>query len=99
CRVLDACSAAMTSLLSVHGEDSTDDHPQGGHNATLALGALAVRLVERLGPLAESLGAKLCLAALPPGEQQHRGYGTGRLRRHLAYFDSHAAQVLAEAVP
>jgi acetylornithine deacetylase/succinyl-diaminopimelate desuccinylase-like protein len=99
CRVLDACSAAMTSLLSVHGEDSTDDYPQNGHNATLALGALAVRLVERLGPLAESLGAKLCLAGLHTGELHNRVYGTGELRCNIAYFDSHAAQVLAEAVP
>lgn len=99
CRVLDACSAAMTPLLSVHGDDSTDDHPADGHNATLALGWLAVRLTERLGPLAESLGAKLCVAGLHTGDSHNRVYGTGELRCNIAYFDEHAATVLADAVP
>lgn len=99
CRVLDACSAAMTPLLSVHGDDSTDDHPYDGHNATLALGWLAVRLAERLGPLAESVGAKLCVAGLHTGESHNRVYGTGELRCNIAYFDAHAASVLADAVP
>jgi len=97
-RVFDACSAAMTPRLSVHGEDSTDDHPTAGHNATVALGFLTTRLAEELGPLAEKLGAKVCIAGLHSGTEHNRVYGTGELRLNLAYYDDHAAAVLAAEV-
>jgi acetylornithine deacetylase/succinyl-diaminopimelate desuccinylase-like protein len=98
CRVFDACSAAMTPLFSVHGVDSTDDHPYDGHNATLALSLLATRLAEELGPLAHRLGAKFCLAGMHTGDAHNRVYGTGELRCNLAYYDGRAAAELEAAV-
>lgn len=97
-RVFDACSAAMTSVLSVHGEDSTDDHPAGGHNATVALGFLSCRLAEELGPLAEKYGAKVCLAGVHTGTEHNRVYGSGQLRMNIAYYDETAADALAAEV-
>lgn len=97
-RVFDACSAAMTPRLSVLGDDSTDDHPTAGHNATVALGFLATRFAEELGPLAEKIGAKVCIAGLQSGTEHNRVYGTGELRLNLAYYDDRAAEVLAAEV-
>jgi acetylornithine deacetylase/succinyl-diaminopimelate desuccinylase-like protein len=98
CRVLDACSAAMTLMVSVHGDDSTDDHPDGGHNATVALGFLATRLAAALGPLTQRLGVKVCVAGMHSGPAHNRVYGTGELRLNLAYYDRNAATALATEV-
>lgn len=98
CRVLDACSATMTPVFSVHGRDSTDDHPYDGHNATLALGLLATRLAAELGPLASRVGAKFCLAGLHTGDAHNRVYGSGELRCNIAYYDRSAAAQLEAAV-
>ncbi|MFG2263760.1 M20/M25/M40 family metallo-hydrolase [Streptomyces sp. NPDC048720] len=96
--VLDACSAAMTPRVTVSGLDSTDDHPYDGHNATLALGMAACHLAEVLGPLADRLGAKVCLSGLHTGTAHNRVYGTGELRLNIAYYDLSAARELAAAV-
>gem|GEM_PF-1657676 len=98
CRVLDACSAAMTPLFSVCGEDATDDHPDRGHNATLALGWLATRLAAEIGPLAARLGAKFCLAGVHTGDAHNRVYGAGELRCNVAYYDVASARRLERAV-
>ncbi|GGM80561.1 hypothetical protein GCM10012275_59010 [Longimycelium tulufanense] len=98
CRSLDACSAAMTPMLVVQGMDSTDDRPEQGHNATLALGFLATRLMEDLSPLAQHHGAKLCLSGVHTGRFHNRVYGTGELKLNIAYYDQDAASKLAEAV-
>jgi acetylornithine deacetylase/succinyl-diaminopimelate desuccinylase-like protein len=98
CRVLDACSAAMTPRISVIGDDSTDDHPAAGHNATLALGFLAVYLGRELGPFAERVGGKLCIAGLHTGTLHNRVHGQGQLRLNIAYYDRKAAELLAAAV-
>lgn len=97
-RVLDACSAAMTPRITVTGADSTDDHPRDGHNATLALGFLAGYLGRGLAPLADRLGAKVCVAGLHTGDAHNRVYGTGQLLLNLAYFDRGAADRLAVEV-
>ncbi|MER5865537.1 M20/M25/M40 family metallo-hydrolase [Kitasatospora sp. NPDC002040] len=93
-RVMDACTAAMTPRFSVTGADSTDDHPAGGHNATVALGFLADFLARRLGPRAHELGAKLCVAGLHTGDSHNRVYGTGELRMNIAYQSADQAAVL-----
>ncbi|MFE9848539.1 M20/M25/M40 family metallo-hydrolase [Streptomyces sp. NPDC005576] len=97
-RVFDACSAAMTPRVTVRGLDSTDDHPYDGHNATLALSMAACRLTEVLGPMAERLGAKICLSGLHTGTSHNRVYGSGELRLNIAYYDVAAADELAAAV-
>ncbi|AUG80404.1 peptidase M20 [Kitasatospora sp. MMS16-BH015] len=93
-RVMDACTAAMTPRLSVHGTDSTDDHPAGGHNATVALGFLADFLSRRLGPRAHAAGAKLCVAGLHTGDSHNRVYGSGELRMNIAYTSTTQASLL-----
>ncbi|MFJ7629779.1 M20/M25/M40 family metallo-hydrolase [Streptomyces sp. NPDC097595] len=97
-RVFDACSAAMTPRVTVRGLDSTDDYPYDGHNATLALSMVACRLAEVLGPMAERLGAKVCLSGLHTGTAHNRVYGSGELRLNIAYYDLAAADELAAAV-
>ncbi|MCG8918860.1 M20/M25/M40 family metallo-hydrolase [Actinokineospora sp. PR83] len=95
CRVLDACSATMTPVLGVRGLDSTDDRPADGHNATVALGFLAVRLTERLGRVADRLGARVCVSGVHTGRSHNRVYGTGELRLNIAYHDRAVASALA----
>lgn len=97
-RVLDASSATMTPRLRVLGEDSTDDHPDAGHNATVALGWLAAFLARELGPRAEARGAKVCVAGLHTGRSHNRVYGSGDLRLNIAYFDPETAAALASDV-
>ncbi|MFC8098838.1 M20/M25/M40 family metallo-hydrolase [Streptomyces sp. NPDC057363] len=95
---MDACTAAMTPRITVLGEDSTDDHPGDGHNATVVLGFLADFLARRLGPLAHGMGAKLCVAGLHTGTAHNRVYGGGRLLLNIAYPDTEQAELLAAAL-
>ncbi|MFE9424008.1 M20/M25/M40 family metallo-hydrolase [Kitasatospora sp. NPDC006697] len=97
-RVMDACTAAMTPRLRITGADSTDDHPAGGHNATVALGFLADFLSRRLGPLAHRSGAKLCVAGLHTGTSHNRVYGSGELKLNIAYQDAEQAAGLERAL-
>jgi acetylornithine deacetylase len=78
--------------------DSTDDHPLDGHNATLALGFLAGHLARGLAPLADRLGAKVCVAGLHTGHAHNRVYGSGQLLLNMAYFDAASGQALAAEV-
>ncbi|GAA4626053.1 hypothetical protein GCM10023113_21510 [Cellulomonas oligotrophica] len=100
--VLDAASAVMTPVIAVHGEDSTDDHPYAGTNATLALSHAALILTSRLAPVAERVGAKLCVAGISTGTSHNRVYGRGELRLNIAYYDDEARdqldRTLAETV-
>ncbi|OLR94087.1 M20 family metallopeptidase [Actinokineospora bangkokensis] len=97
-RVLDACSATMTPVVTVAGTGSTDDRPADGHNATIALGLLATLLAERLGPRAERAGARVCVAGVHTGRAHNRVYGTGALKLNIAYHDHATAAALAEQV-
>lgn len=47
---MDGCTAAMTPRITVLGQDSTDDHPADGHNATVLLGFLADFLAQPARP-------------------------------------------------
>ncbi|WP_432134834.1 MULTISPECIES: M20/M25/M40 family metallo-hydrolase [unclassified Streptomyces] len=95
---MDGCTAAMTPLITVHGEDSTDDHPGDGHNATVLLGFLADFLSRRLGPLAHGMGAKLCVSGLHTGTAHNRVYGDGRLLLNIAYPTTEQAELLAASL-
>ncbi|WP_274558689.1 M20/M25/M40 family metallo-hydrolase [Streptomyces spiramyceticus] len=97
-RFMDACTAAMTPRITVTGEDSTDDHPGDGHNATVALGFLADFLARRLGPLAHGMGAKLCVAGLHTGHAHNRVYGGGELLLNIAYPSAEQAELLAASL-
>jgi acetylornithine deacetylase len=97
-RVLDACTATMTPRVTVRGEGSTDDHPAGGHNATIALGFLAELLARRLGPRVAALGGTLCVAGLRTGTAHNRVYGDGELLLNLGYRDAAGAAALERAL-
>jgi acetylornithine deacetylase len=97
-RVLDACTATMTPRVTVRGEGSTDDHPAGGHNATIALGFLADLLARRLGPRVAALGGTLCVAGLCTGTAHNRVYGDGELLLNLGYRDAAGAAALEQAL-
>ncbi|WP_265445362.1 M20/M25/M40 family metallo-hydrolase [Flexivirga meconopsidis] len=95
-RAMDHCTSAMTFQIEVAGEDSTDDHPEAAHNATIALGFLAEFLARRFGPVARGLDAKLCIAGLETGTAHNRAYGSGRLLLNIAYAQEDSAQALQQ---
>ncbi|WP_128428107.1 M20/M25/M40 family metallo-hydrolase [Streptomyces cyaneus] len=97
-RFLDCSSAVMTPQIAVSGQDSTDDHPYEGTNATLVLGHAAVHLSRTLAPVAEEVNAKLCIAGLHTGTSHNRVYGTGSLKLNIAYYDDVARARLEAAV-
>lgn len=97
-RVLDACSATMTPRLRIDGVGATDDHPESGHNATLALGWLASYLGRELGRRLQGLDAKVCVAGLHTGTAHNRVYGSGELLLNIAYYDRSTATRLAAEV-
>lgn len=98
CEVYDASSATMTARLSVVGDDSTDDFPDRGHNATVALALLTDLLTAEVLPLAERLGAKACIGGLHTGISHNRVYGTGQLLINIAYLSLSDADALVAAV-
>ncbi|MGW0672325.1 M20/M25/M40 family metallo-hydrolase [Streptomyces sp. NPDC002746] len=95
---MDGCTAAMTPRITVLGQDSTDDHPADGHNATVLLGFLADFLARRLGPLAHGMGAKLCVSGLHTGTAHNRVYGGGQLLLNIAYPATEQAELLAASL-
>ncbi|MFF3260953.1 M20/M25/M40 family metallo-hydrolase [Streptomyces sp. NPDC002932] len=95
---MDGCTAAMTPRITVLGQDSTDDHPADGHNATVLLGFLADFLARRLGPLAHGMGAKLCVSGLHTGTAHNRVYGGGQLLLNIAYPTTEQAELLAASL-
>jgi acetylornithine deacetylase/succinyl-diaminopimelate desuccinylase-like protein len=97
-KALDRATASMTPRFSVRGRDATDDEPELGHNATLALGHVALELVRRLaGPVADA-GGKLCVGGLATGDSHNRVFGSGTLLVNVAYADEEAGRRLAELV-
>jgi acetylornithine deacetylase/succinyl-diaminopimelate desuccinylase-like protein len=91
----DECTASMTARVAVTGEDSTDDHPAHGHNATVALALLSDVIAQDLLPTAERLEAKACIAGLHTGTAHNRVYGEGQLLVNIAYHRSEDADPLA----
>lgn len=95
-RYLPRATAAMTASVRVDGRDSTDDRPDGGHNATVLLGFLAAHLALELPRRAPE--ARICIAGLETGSRHNRVYGSGELLVNLAYAEPAAAQQLESAV-
>ncbi|UED88491.1 M20/M25/M40 family metallo-hydrolase [Streptomyces profundus] len=95
-RLLPRSTAAMTARVSVHGQDTIDDRPGGGHNATVLLGHVAAHLARRLPGLVP--GTRVCVAGLHTGDLHNRVYGTGRLLLNLAYPTTAAGAALEEAL-
>lgn len=85
-------TAAMTARVEVRGDDSVDDRPDAGHNATVLLGFLAQHLAAELD--GAEAGGRVCVAGLRTGEAHNRVYGSGRLLVNLSYPSSAAGRRL-----
>jgi acetylornithine deacetylase/succinyl-diaminopimelate desuccinylase-like protein len=94
----DAATATMTARIGVAGEDSTDDDPESGHNATVALALIVDLLARELLPSAERLGAKVCIAGAHTGELHNRVYGSGRVLVNIGYDSAVQARALQACV-
>ncbi|HDS0919416.1 TPA: M20/M25/M40 family metallo-hydrolase [Pseudomonas putida] len=81
----DASTTSMTYEVSMDGEDSTDDFPQQGDNATLVLGFVAQSMAARLAAPLQQLQVKMTLAGLHTGMHHNRVYGSGRCLFNFAY--------------
>ncbi|WP_051798779.1 M20/M25/M40 family metallo-hydrolase [Catenuloplanes japonicus] len=92
-RLLPRATASATALIRTDGEDSVDDRPERGHNATVLLGHLAAHLA---GTIAHPGDGAVCVAGLHTGHLHNRVYGTGRLLLNLTYPDAAAGRRLEE---
>ncbi|WFB09483.1 M20/M25/M40 family metallo-hydrolase [Streptomyces sp. LX-29] len=95
-RLVPRATAAATARITVAGTDSIDDHPGGGHNATVLLGFLAQHLAERLATRADD--GRVCVAGLHTGHLHNKVYGTGHLLLNLAYGTTAAGTALQRAL-
>ena len=95
-RLLTRSTASMTAAVVVDGDDSIDDAPDAGHNATVLLGHLAGHLARTLPPHAAS--GQVCVAGLTTGPLHNKVYGTGRLLLNLSYNSAADGEALYEAV-
>ncbi|MFD4998135.1 M20/M25/M40 family metallo-hydrolase [Streptomyces buecherae] len=94
--LLPRSTAAATARISVTGQDSIDDRPGGGHNATVLLGHLAHHLARHLpGRVA---GGRVCVAGLHTGTLHNKVYGSGHLLLNLAYPTTEAGLALQQAL-
>lgn len=89
-------TATATARIGVDGEDSIDDHPGEGHNASVLLGFLAQHLARRLPGTVED--GRVCLAGLHTGQLHNKVYGTGQLLVNLAYASTAAGRTLQETL-
>ena len=81
----DSSTCSMTFEVGFDGQGCTDDFPEQGDNASVALGFVAQHMAHRLSKVASGTGLKLTVAGLHTGEQHNRVYGQGRLLFNLAY--------------
>lgn len=81
----DASTTSMTFEIAMAGEDSTDDFPQHGDNASLALAFIAQAMAAELAEPLRQLQVKLVLAGLHTGQHHNRVYGSGRCLFNFAY--------------
>ncbi|MNS24346.1 succinyl-diaminopimelate desuccinylase [compost metagenome] len=94
----DRSTTSMTARIEVQGQDSTDDAPESGHNATLLLGYLASQLLARLSAPVESIGGKMCLAGIHTGLMHNKVYGSGRLLMNFAYHSTEGGRQIRQLV-
>jgi acetylornithine deacetylase/succinyl-diaminopimelate desuccinylase-like protein len=95
-RYLTRATASMTARVRVHGDDSVDDQPDAGHNASVLLGFLAQYLARALD--GRHGDGRLCVAGLHTGDRHNRVYGSGELLVNLSYGTPATATALADAV-
>lgn len=97
---IDVSTTSMTAEVVFAGLGSTDDFPEHGHNATVALAYIAAGMATVLADPLRRLGVKMTVAGLHTGLQHNRVYGKGGLLFNFAYTDlaqSRTARGLIEA--
>lgn len=94
----DRSSTSMTARIEVNGQDSTDDEPHQGHNATLLLGYLAQKLMKELPARIEADGGKMCLAGLYTGNMHNKVFGSGQLLINFSYTTIESGGLIREWV-
>lgn len=94
----DRSTCSMTFEVAFCGTGSTDDFPEQGDNATVALAFVAQHMAWRLGRSAQQAGFKLTVAGLHTGQQHNRVFGQGRLLFNVAYASQTGAAAAREAV-
>lgn len=97
-RYFDRSTCSMTYEVAFAGAGSTDDFPEQGDNATVALAFVAQHMAHLLAERAAMAGFKLTVAGLHTGETHNRVFGEGRLLFNLAYGSRAAAAATREAV-
>jgi acetylornithine deacetylase/succinyl-diaminopimelate desuccinylase-like protein len=95
-RYLTRATASMTARVRVRGDDSVDDQPDAGHNASVLLGFLAQYLARTLDGRHQD--GRLCVAGLHTGDRHNRVYGDGALLVNLSYGSAATGTALANAV-
>ncbi|MFJ5878376.1 M20/M25/M40 family metallo-hydrolase [Streptomyces sp. NPDC093088] len=98
-RHLPRATAAATARIAVDGEDSVDDRPEAGHNATVLLGFLAQHLAAALGR--DASGGPpftVCVAGLHTGTLHNKVHGSGSLLLNLAYATADAGAAAERAL-
>jgi acetylornithine deacetylase/succinyl-diaminopimelate desuccinylase-like protein len=95
-RSLTRATAAMTARVLVRGDDSVDDEPDTGHNASVLLGFLAQYLATTLD--GRHADGRVCVAGLHTGDRHNRVYGSGDLLVNLSYGTAATGAALAGAV-
>jgi acetylornithine deacetylase/succinyl-diaminopimelate desuccinylase-like protein len=95
-RYLTRATASMTARVRVDGEDSVDDEPGAGHNASVLLGFLAQYLARALDGRHDD--GRPCVAGLHTGDRHNRVYGCSELLVNLSYGVPATGAVLVDAV-
>ncbi|ENQ3104959.1 M20/M25/M40 family metallo-hydrolase [Bacillus cereus] len=95
---IDKSTTSMTANIVVKGEDSTDDAPNSGHNATLILGFLAQSMMKPLSEKLNAIGAKICLSGLYTGSMHNKIYGSGSLKFNFAYPSIEVQKIIEREV-
>jgi acetylornithine deacetylase/succinyl-diaminopimelate desuccinylase-like protein len=83
----DSATSTMTARVEVRGEDSTDDAPAQGDNATLILSFVCRSMAASLAGFFEASGRRMCVAGINTGAAHNRVYGSGALYLNFAYAD------------
>ena len=94
----DASTTSMTYEIRMDGNDSTDDFPERGDNASLILSFMAQEMARSLAEPVKALDVKMTLAGIHTGLHHNRVYGSGHCLFNFSYRSADAGRQVAEQV-
>ncbi|MCK3860977.1 M20/M25/M40 family metallo-hydrolase [Pseudomonas sp. B329] len=94
----DASTTSMTYEIRMDGNDSTDDFPERGDNASLILSFMAQEMARLLAEPVKALEVKITLAGIHTGLHHNRVYGSGHCLFNFSYGSVDAGRQLAAQV-